>query len=130
MQLCVAPKFQKHMCSRDWNPWSQYGVVFIIDHEIISCSLIIYDEPSNSSWDHFNVHQGKIVNLTMELKVSKRHVFKPTLSIVTVQRIVQRERQKRFCHCKSLGDHDKQMPFSILFLLNLYFFPFVYPLQM
>ena len=31
----------------------------------------------NSSWDHFGLHQGKNVGVTMEFKIPKRHITRP-----------------------------------------------------
>ena len=41
----------------------------------------ICDSLLNSSWDHFGLHQGKNIRVTMESKDLKRHILRPTLSI-------------------------------------------------
>jgi hypothetical protein len=72
------------------------GVVYTVDHEVIPRPYKICDWLLNSSKDHFGVHQGKKnLRLTMEFKVPKRHILRPTLSTYMVQRILQWERQKR-----------------------------------
>ena len=47
------------------------------------------------------------VRVTLELEVSKRPIFKPTLSIVMLQGFLQWERQKKVLSQKS-GDHGKE----------------------
>lgn len=55
--------------------------------------------------------------MTLELEVSQRHILKPTLSIVTVQRILQRERQKWLFHCKCQGTMAEKCCFNILIIV-------------
>jgi hypothetical protein len=43
--------------------------------------------------DHFGLHQGKNGRVTMEFKVPKRHIWRPTSSTDMVQRVLQWERQ-------------------------------------
>ena len=62
------------------------GVVYIMDHEVIPCSPKICDWLLNSSRDHLVDIKGKMVRPWLE--VSKRPSFKPTLSIVMVQRVL------------------------------------------
>ena len=66
-----------------------------MDHEVVLGPCKIYDWVLNSSWDHFNLHQGKNVRVTMEFEVPKRHILRPTLSIDMVQQALRWERQKR-----------------------------------
>ena len=49
----------------------------------------------NSSWDHFGVHQGKNVKVTIEFEVSKRHMLRLELFTNMVQRVLHWERQKK-----------------------------------
>ena len=53
----------------------------------------------NSSQDHFGLHQGRDVIVTMESKVPKRHILRPTLSVDMVQRVLRWKRQKK-CSCR------------------------------
>jgi hypothetical protein len=39
------------------------------------------------SRDHFGLHQGQNARVTMEFKIPKRHILRPTLFIDMVQRI-------------------------------------------
>ena len=48
----------------------------------------------------------------MEREVSKRPIFRPTSSIVMLQRVLHREMQLKFFRPrKCQGDHDKEMLF-------------------
>lgn len=48
-----------------------------MDHELVPrhCDWLL-----NSSYDHFGLRQGKNVTVTMEFKVPKRHILRPTWS--------------------------------------------------
>jgi hypothetical protein len=67
-----------------------------MDHEVFPRPCTICDWLLNLSWDHFSLHQGKNVKVTMEFEVPKRHLLRPTLSIDMVQQFLQRKRQKRY----------------------------------
>jgi hypothetical protein len=47
------------------------GVVYTMDHVVISRPYKICDWLGSSSWDHFNLHQGKHVIVIMEFEVPK-----------------------------------------------------------
>jgi hypothetical protein len=55
------------------------------------------------SRDHFGSHQGKIIRVTMEFEVPKRHSLRPTLSFDMVRHVLQWERQKRCSGRKTQG---------------------------
>ena len=74
-----------------------------MDHKVIPRPCKNFDWLLNSSWDHFGLHQGKNVKVTMEFEVPKRHILRPTLSTDMVQQILQWERQKRCSHRKRRG---------------------------
>ena len=78
------------------SPKHYKGVVYTMDHEVVPRPGKICDWLLNSSQDHFSLHQGKNVGVTMEFEVPKRHILRPTLSTDMVQRVLQWERQKRF----------------------------------
>ena len=46
-------------------------VVYTMDHEIIPRPYKICDWSLNSSWDHFGLHRGKNVKVTMEFESPK-----------------------------------------------------------
>jgi hypothetical protein len=77
--------------------------VYIMEHEVVPCSSKICGWPLKLSHDHFGLHQEGNVRATMKLEVPKRPIFRPTLSAIMVQWILQWERQKRFSHCKCQG---------------------------
>ena len=56
-----------------------------MDHEVIPRPCKVCNWSLNSSWDHFGLHQGKNVRVTMEFEVLKRYILKPTLSTDIVQ---------------------------------------------
>ena len=60
-----------------------------MDHEVVPRPCKIRDWLLNSFQDHFSLHQGKYVKVTMEFEVSKRHVLMPTLSSDMVQRALR-----------------------------------------
>jgi hypothetical protein len=64
------------------------GVVYTMDHEVMPRPCKICDWLSNSSHDHFGLHQGKKVIVTMEFQVFIRHILKSILSTDMVQRIL------------------------------------------
>ena len=55
----------------------------------------------------------------MELEVPQRPIFKPTLSTIMVQRVLQWERQKSFSRCKCQRTMAEKCRFNIL---NRFFF--------
>ena len=68
------------------------------DHASRSCPKAhkICDWLLNSTRDHFGLHQGKHVRVTMDFGVRRRHIVRPTLSTDMVQRVLQwGERQKK-----------------------------------
>ena len=77
-----------------WGP-NHLGDVYTMDHKVIPRPCKICDWLLNSSWEHFGLHQGKNVKVTMEFKVPKRHLLGPTLSTDIVQRVLRWEKQKR-----------------------------------
>jgi hypothetical protein len=46
-----------------------------MDHEVIPRPCKICDWLLNSSRDHFGVHQGKNIKVTMEFEVPKTHIY-------------------------------------------------------
>jgi hypothetical protein len=74
-----------------------------MDYEVVPMPCKIRDWLLNSSWDHFGLHQGKNVIVTMEFEVPKRHILRPTLSTDTVQRILRWERQKGWSSRRKAG---------------------------
>ena len=72
----------------------------------------------NSSPHHFGLHQERNVRVAMELEVPKRPIFRPTSSIVMVQWVWGRERQKRLFHCKCQGTMAKK---NVVFVLIIFF---------
>ena len=66
-----------------------------MDQEVVPRPCKMCDWPLNSSHDHFGLHQGNNVRVTMKFEVPKRHILMPTLSTNMVQRVLQWERQKR-----------------------------------
>ena len=77
--------------------------VYIMDHVVDPRPCKICDLLLNLSWDHFNLHQGKKVRVTMEFEVPKRHVLRPTLSTDMIQRVLRWERQKSCFDRKKQG---------------------------
>ena len=71
------------------------GVAYIMDHEVVPRPNKICNWLLNSSWDHFGLHQGQNVRVTMEFEVPKRHILRPTLFIDMVQWVLRWERQNR-----------------------------------
>ena len=67
------------------------GLLYIMDLEVIPYSLNYVI----GNWDHFGLHQGNNVTMTVEFEVSKRFISKPTLSIAVVQHVLRWERLKR-----------------------------------
>jgi hypothetical protein len=51
-----------------------------MDHEVILRPYNICDWLLNSYHDHFGLHQGRNVRVTMKFEVPKRHILRPTLS--------------------------------------------------
>jgi hypothetical protein len=74
---------------------STLEIVYIIDHEVVPrpCKISVW--LLNSSRDHFHLHQGKNVTVTMEFEVPKRHILIPTPSTNMVQWESPWQRQKR-----------------------------------
>jgi hypothetical protein len=48
-----------------------------MDHEIVPRPCKLCDWLLNSYKDHFGLHQGKNVRVTMEFEVSKRRILRP-----------------------------------------------------
>ena len=46
-------------------------VVYNMDYEVVPMSCNIFDLLLNSTWDHFDLHQGKNVKVIMEFEVPK-----------------------------------------------------------
>ena len=79
---------------RPFTPWtmkSSQGLVKICDWQL------------NLSWDHFGLHPRKKIKVTMEFKVPKILVLRPTLSTDMAQQILWWERQKRCSSKKGQG---------------------------
>ena len=74
-----------------------------MDHVVDPRPCKICDLLLNSSWNHFCLHQGKNVRVTMEFEVPKRHVLRPTLSTDMIQRVLRWERQKSCFGRKNRG---------------------------
>ena len=70
---------------------SVLGASYNMDHEVLLRPCKICDWVLNLSRDHLGLHQGKSVRVTMEFKVSKRHILRPTLSTDMVQRVLRWE---------------------------------------
>ena len=66
-----------------------------MDHESVPKPSKIYDWLLNLSRDHFGLHQGIHISVTMEFEVPNIHILRLTLSIDVVQRVLWWERQKR-----------------------------------
>ena len=91
-------------------PWSDFvfhgvirplEVVYVMDHEVITCSSKASDWMLSLSHVYFSLHHVKNnVTMIMELEVPKRPNFKRALSTVMVQQVLQRDKQKRFSRCK------------------------------
>ena len=84
------------------------GVVYTMVHEVVPRPCKICDWLLNSPWDHFALHQGINVRVTMKFEVPKRHILRPTLSTDMVQRISRWERQKRCSSRKRQGPMAKK----------------------
>ena len=61
------------------------GGVYTMDREVVLRPCKICDWLLNSSRDHFGLHQGENVIVTMEFEVPKRHILRPTLFTQMVQ---------------------------------------------
>jgi hypothetical protein len=70
------------------------GIVYTMDHEVVPMLCKICDWLLKLSWDHFGLNQGKVVRVTMEFEVPRRHNLRLTLSTDMVQRVWRWERQK------------------------------------
>ena len=70
--------------------WAKEGVVYTMDHEVVSRPCNICDWLLNSSRDYYGLHQDKKnVKVFMERKVSQRHVLRLPLSTDMVQRVLR-----------------------------------------
>ena len=96
-KLGLCPMLGLANMSWSWFTWgpNHLGDVYTMDHKVIPRPCKICDWLLNSSWEHFGLHQGKNVKVTMEFKVPKRHLLGPTLSTDIVQRVLRWEKQKR-----------------------------------
>ena len=74
-----------------------------MDHEVVPRPCQICDWLLNSSLDKFGFHQRKNVKVTMEFKILKKHISRPTLSADMVQKVLWWERQKRCSNRKRQG---------------------------
>ena len=83
--------------------FSNLGDVYIMDHEVVPRPCKICDWLLNPSWATLVYTKEKIVKVTMEFEVPKRHILRPTLSIDMVQRVLRLERQKRCSSTKRQG---------------------------
>ena len=70
-------------------------VFYTMNHEVVPRPCKICDWLVDSSRDHFGLHQGRNIRMTMELEVPKRHILRPTLSTNMVEWVLWWERQKR-----------------------------------
>ena len=75
------------------------GVSYNMDHEAVPRLYKICDWLLNLSQDHFGLHQGKNVRVTMKFKVPKRHILRPTLSTD----MFCNGRDKKMCSNKKKG---------------------------
>jgi hypothetical protein len=50
------------------------GVVYTMDQEFVMRPCKFCTWMLNMSWDHFGLHQGQNVRVTMEFKVPIRHI--------------------------------------------------------
>ena len=85
------------------------GAVYIMGREVVPRPCKICDWLLNSFRDHFGLHQGKNVRVTMKFKVPKRHILRPTLSTDMVQRVLRWEKQKRCFIRKKIRAHGREM---------------------
>ena len=76
-----------------------------MDHEVVMRPCRIRDWLLNLSRNHFSLHQGKNVRVTMEFQVPKRHISLPTISTNMVQHVLRWEWQKR-CSSSSWQRYD------------------------
>ena len=76
------------------------GVVYTKDHEVVPRPCKICDWLLSPSHDHFVLHQGKKVRVTVETKVPKRYILRPALFTDMVQHVLRWERQKRCSNLK------------------------------
>jgi hypothetical protein len=90
-----------------------------MDHEVVPRPCMICDWLLNSSQDHFGLHQGKNVRVTMESKVLNRHILRPTLSTDMIQRVLRWEKQKRCSRRKRQGPMVRKSCYNKI-LLNFF----------
>jgi hypothetical protein len=74
-----------------------------MDHEVVPRSCKICDWLLNLFRDHFSLHQGKKIRVTMKFEFPKRYFLRPTLSTDIVQWVLWWERQKRCSSRKRKG---------------------------
>ena len=89
------------------------GIVYTMDHEVVPRPCKIYDWLLNSTWGHFNLHWGKIVRVTMESEVPKRHIWRHALSTDMCPTNLRWERQKR-CSSKKKDRGPRQRNIGII----------------
>jgi hypothetical protein len=90
-----------------------------MDHEGIPCSSKVCDWLLNSFWDHFGLYQGKKnVRVAMELEVSERLVFRPTIFVVMILKGFAVERQKRFSSYECLGTMAEKCCFNTFLIIS------------
>ena len=103
--LCIA-KWPSIICIL---PNRRYlGVVYTMGQLVVPRSCKICDWLFNFVQDHFGLHQGKNVKVTMEFEVPKRHILGPTLSTDMVQRALWWERKNRCSSIKRLRPMAKK----------------------
>ena len=91
-----------------------------MDHEVVPRLCKICDWLLKLSWDHFGLNHGKVVRVTMEFEVPKWPNFKPTLSTLMVQWVLQWEKQKRCSNSKRQGCMAKKCWYNHFFGWNLF----------
>ena len=83
-----------HNISISGSRYLKLGVVYTMDHEAVPRPCKIYNWMLNSSQDHFGLHQGENIKVTMKFEVHKRLILRPTISANIVQHVLLWESQK------------------------------------
>ena len=91
-----------------------------MDREVVPRSCKICGWLLNPSRDHFGLHQGKNVRVTMEFEVRKRHVIRPTLATAWSNGFLWWERQKWCSDRKRQGPMAKKCCYNEL-LMTFFF---------
>ena len=79
------------------------GVLYTMDHEVVTRPYRICDRLLNLSQVHIGLHQGKNVRVTMDFEVPYRHNLRPTLSTNMVQLVLRWDRKMRCFGRESQG---------------------------